>query len=188
MEITVNSHGSTKVVNIPPAVESDTVFLVETVLRRLIAEETRNIVCNFTQTEIVSEAGLAMFIAVLKDLHRLQGQMVFCLLKPGLREIFAAAGLTNLYHYYEQDEALQTEILRELSAHFDEYADFHAVRLRRDESKLYIEIFLEFDPEQKMRQVQRSINKIKRQLETKIKNSEVLIIPTMHEGAGVTCN
>lgn len=178
MEIEVNAHGSTKVVIIPAEVDGAAVAAVEAVLRRLIDEGVRNIVCNFSRTDVVSEAGLAMFIAVLKDFHRLQGQMVICLLKPGVREIFAAAGLTNLYHYYDQEEALQADVLRELSAHFDEYADFHAIRLRRDGDRLYIEIFLEFDGELKMKQVQQSIDKIKGNLETKIKNSEVLIVPT----------
>jgi divalent metal cation (Fe/Co/Zn/Cd) transporter len=95
-----------------------------------------------------------------------------------VREIFAAAGLTNLYHYYDPDEALQADVLRELSANFDDYADFHAIRLRRDAEKIFIEIFLGFDGEQKMKQVQQSINKIKGNLEEKINNSEVLIIPT----------
>ena len=111
MEIPVNTHGSTKVVVLPSAVDGEAVTQVETVLRQLIAEEFRHIVCNFSQTDSVSDAGLAMFINVLKDLHRVQGQMVFCLLKPALREVFSAAGLTNLYHYYEQDEALQADIL-----------------------------------------------------------------------------
>lgn len=178
MEIEVNTNGSTKVVIIPTEVEGCTVTVVEAALRRLIDEGVRNIVCNFSRTESVSEDGLSMLISVLKDFHRLQGQMVFCLQKPGLRDVFVAAGLTNLYHYYEADEALQADVLRELSAHFDEYADFHAMRLRRDTDKLYIEIFLEFDGEKKMKQVQQSINKIKSNLETKIKNSEILIIPT----------
>ena len=178
MEIEINTNGSTKVVIVPAEVDGPAVAAVEAVLHRLIDAGVRNIVCNFTRTEVVSEAGLAMFISVLKELHRLQGQMVFCLLKPGVREVFAVAGLTNLYHYYDQEEALQADVLRELSAHFDEYADFHAIRLRQGTDKLYIEIFLEFDGEQKMKQVQQSINKIKGNLETKIKNSEVLIIPT----------
>lgn len=194
MEIEVNTHGSTKVVIVPAVVEGSACSAVEAVLRRLIGEGVRNLVCNFSRTETVSDAGLAMFIAVLKDFHRLQGQMVFCLLKPSLRDVFAAAGLTNLYHYYEPEEALQADVLRELSAHFDEYADFHAIRLRRDNDKLYIEIFLEFDGELKMRQVQQSINKIKANLEAKINNSEVWIIPTDPKsefdgkGATATCS
>jgi anti-anti-sigma factor len=178
VETEVNTHGATKVVLVPNAVAGVAATDVEAVLRRLIDEGARNIVCNFSRTEVVSEAGLAMFISVLKDFHRLQGQMVFCLLKPGLREVFAAAGLTNLYHYYDQEEALQADVLRELSAHFNEYADFHAIRLRRDTDRLYVEIFLEFDGELKMKQVQQSINNIKDNLESKLQNSEVLIIPT----------
>lgn len=181
MDIEVNTHGSTKIVIVPGEVDGAAANAVEATLRRLIDEGSRNIVCNFSRTESVSESGLAMFIAVLKDFHRQQGQMVFCLLKPALRDVFAAAGLTNLYHYYEPEEALQADVLRELSAHFDDYADFHAIRLRRDADKLYIEIFLEFDGEQKMQQVQQSINRIKASLEAKIKNSEVLIVPTTHK-------
>lgn len=178
MDIEVNTHGSTKVVMVPGKVDGVAVAAVEAVLRKLVDEGARHILCNFSRTEAVSEAGLAMFIAALKDLHRLQGQMAFCLMRPGVREVFAAAGITNLYHYYDQDEALQVDVLRELTAHFAEYADFHAIRLRRDLEGLCIEIFLEFDGEQKMSQVQQSIDKIKANLEAKIKGSEVLIVPT----------
>ena len=178
MEIEVNTNGLTKAVIVPAEVDGSVVADVEAALHQQIDAGVRHIVCNFSRTDIVSEAGLSMFISVLKEFHRLQGQMVFCLLKPGVREMFAAAGLTNLYHYYDQDEALQADVLRELSANFDEYAEFHEIRLRRDASKLYIEIFLGFDGERKMKQVQHSINKIKGNLEAKIKNSEVLIIPT----------
>ena len=94
-----------------------------------------------------------------------------------MREQFAAAGLTSVYHYYEQDEALQAQVLRELSSHFADYVDCHAIRLRRDTGKTYIEIFLEFDGAAKMQQVQQSIDKIKNNLETQINCSEVLIVP-----------
>jgi anti-sigma B factor antagonist len=176
--IEVTTNGSTKVVILPMEVDGTTALDIEETLRRLFDEGTRNIVCNFSQTEVLAEIGLTMFISMLKEFHRLQGKMVFCFLKPNVREIFAAAGLTNLYHYYDSEEALQADVLRELSANFDDYADFHAIRLRRGTDKIFIEIFLGFDGEQKMKQVQQSINKIKGNLEEKIKNSEVLIIPT----------
>ena len=178
MEIEVNTHGSTKVVLVPIEVDGVIAADVEAFLRRLIDEGVRNILCNFSRTEVVSEAGLAMFIAVLKDFHRLQGHMAFCLQKPGVHKMFAEAGLANLYHYYDHDEALQADVLRELSADFDDYADFHEIRLRRDSDKISIQLFLEFDGELKMKQVQQSIDKIKGNLEGKIKNSEIMIIPT----------
>ncbi len=185
MEIEVNTHGETKVIIVPIEVEGASSAALESVLRRQIDSGIRNIVCNFSRTEVVSEAGLMMFISVLKDFHRIEGQMAFCLLKPRVRDVFAAAGLTNLYHYYDQEEAIQAEVLRELSAHFDEYVDCHAIRTGRSKEKQYIEIFLEFDGEQKMKQVQQSINKIKNTLEAKFKNSEVLIVPTTLTSEGV---
>lgn len=184
MNIEVNTLGTTRIVMVPAKVAGVAVAAVEDVLRKLIGEGVRNILCNFSRTEAVPEAGLAMFISVLKDLHRVQGQMAFCLMRPEVRAVFDAAGLTSLYRYYDHEEALQVEVLRELSAHFDEYADFHAIRLRRDTAKISIELFLEFDGEQKMSQVQQCINKIKFDLEAKIKDSEVLIIPTTNSRNG----
>ncbi|MDR7867335.1 MAG: STAS domain-containing protein [Sporomusaceae bacterium] len=177
MEIEVNTLGATKIVIIPAKVDGVAVAAVETTLRGLIGEGNRNILCNFSRTAALPPAGLAMFIAVLKDLHRLQGQMAFCLMRPEVRETFDAAGLTSLYRYYDHDEALRVEILRELSAHFDEYADLHAIRLRQGKDRLSVELFLEFDGDRKMSQVQQSIDKIKLDLEAKIKDGEILIIP-----------
>lgn len=178
MDIEVSRQGSTWMVMVPASVDGDAAAEVEAVLRRLIGDGARSIMANFSRTRTVSADGAAMFTAVLKDLHRLEGKMAFCLMAPGVREVFAAAGVTNLYRYYDQGEALQVDVLRELSAHFDEYEDFHAIRLRREGDRLFIEIFLEFDGERKMGEVQKSIDRIKANLEAKIKGSEVLIIPT----------
>src|SRR5262245_33995610 len=42
-------------------------------------------------------------------------------------------------------DALQLHVLRCLSGHFDDYRDFHGMRSRRAGSRVFIEIFLEFD-------------------------------------------
>jgi ferrous-iron efflux pump FieF len=76
------------------------------------------------------------------------------------------------------DETLQFVILQELTTHFDAYERFHGVHSRRSGGDVYIEIFLEFDDEQKMGEVQRVINRLKGSLEAKIQNSHVLIVPT----------
>lgn len=177
MEIEVNTLGATKVVIIPAKLDGIALAALENTLRGLIGEGNRNILCNFSRTAALPPDGLAIFIAVLKDLHRLQGQMAFCLMRPEVRETFDAAGLTSLYRYYDHDEALRVEILRALSAHFHEYADLHAIRLRQGTNQLSVELFLEFDGDRKMSQIQQSIDKIKLDLEAKIENSEILIIP-----------
>ncbi|MDT8902052.1 STAS domain-containing protein [Anaeroselena agilis] len=177
MDIGIHALGATRVVMVPANLDGVAVAALETALRGLIAAGTRNILCNFSQTAAVPQAALDMLLAVLRDLHRAQGQMAFCLMRPEVRAAFDAVGLTGLYRYYDHDEALRVEVLRELSAHFDEYADCHAVRLRRDADKTSVQLFLEFDGELKMSQVQRSIERIKAGLEAKLADSEVLIIP-----------
>jgi divalent metal cation (Fe/Co/Zn/Cd) transporter len=76
------------------------------------------------------------------------------------------------------DESLQILITKELAAFFDEYAAFHGVRSRRSGSNTYIEIFLEFDGEKRMKDVQNVINGIKASLESKIKGSFVTVAPS----------
>lgn len=76
------------------------------------------------------------------------------------------------------DESLQIIILRELTEFFDEYEAFHGVRSRRSGSNIYIEIFLEFDGERRMCEVQGAIDRMKESLESRIPKSSVTIVPS----------
>jgi cation diffusion facilitator family transporter len=76
------------------------------------------------------------------------------------------------------DESLQLVILRELTAYYDEYVAFHGVRSRRSGANIYIEIFLEFDPDRTMGDVQKSIDAMRAGLEQKIPGSHVVIAPS----------
>jgi len=75
------------------------------------------------------------------------------------------------------EESLQLVILRELAGYFDEYEAIHGIRSRRSGANVYIEIFLEFDGEKKMSEVQAVINSMKANLEKKINGSEIVISP-----------
>jgi ferrous-iron efflux pump FieF len=75
------------------------------------------------------------------------------------------------------EESLQLIILRELAGYFDEYEAIHGIRSRRSGANVYIEIFLEFDGDRKMAEVQQVINSMKANLEKKINGSEIVISP-----------
>ena len=75
------------------------------------------------------------------------------------------------------EESLQLIILRELAGYFDEYEAIHGIRSRRSGANVYIEIFLEFDGERKMAEVQAVISSMKANLEKKINGSEIVISP-----------
>jgi ferrous-iron efflux pump FieF len=76
------------------------------------------------------------------------------------------------------DEELQMVIVQHLAAFFNDYSALHGVRSRRSGSNIYIEIFLEFDHEKSMGEVQATINRIKASLEKNIPKSSVSIVPT----------
>jgi cation diffusion facilitator family transporter len=75
------------------------------------------------------------------------------------------------------EESLQIVILRELAHYFDEYEAIHGIRSRRSGANVYVEIFLEFDGDRKMADVQKVIDAIKNSLESKINGSEIVISP-----------
>jgi ferrous-iron efflux pump FieF len=76
------------------------------------------------------------------------------------------------------EESLQIIILKELAQYFDEYEAIHGIRSRRSGANVYVEIFLEFDAERKMGDIQNVINSIKENLQKRITGSEIVISPT----------
>ncbi len=76
------------------------------------------------------------------------------------------------------EEELQLVVMKELAEHFHLYEQLHGLRSRRSGGNIYIEIFLGFDGEIKMCEVQEVIDRIKISLEAKIPKSSVNIIPT----------
>ena len=95
------------------------------------------------------------------------------LLLAGYREF--SSSLPDLFDK-TLDEELQLVILQELSSSFDKYSEFNGVRSRRSGSRIYIEIFLGFDPEQRMGDVQDFATSLKRSLELKIAGSVVSVV------------
>jgi ferrous-iron efflux pump FieF len=76
------------------------------------------------------------------------------------------------------DESLQLVILAELAAYFQEYVALHGIRSRRSGSNIYVEIFMEFDGDRRMSEVQDLIDRMKASLERKIQGSQVVIAPS----------
>ena len=97
------------------------------------------------------------------------------LLFAGYREI--SSSLPDLFDKTLEEE-LQIVILKELVGSFNKFDEFHGVRSRRSGTRIYIDIYLGFDPEQKVKDMQESIDSLKGSLETLIPGSVVCIIPT----------
>ncbi len=75
------------------------------------------------------------------------------------------------------EESLQTGILGILAKHFDAYAMLHDIRSRRSGMFIFIDLYLEFDPEKSMGEVTRDICAIRTDIESIIRNCQVNIVP-----------
>jgi len=75
------------------------------------------------------------------------------------------------------EESLQMGILRVLAKHFDDYHNIHDVRSRRSGQYIFIDLYLEFDPEKQMGVVQQAICEINADILGIIKNCQVNIVP-----------
>jgi len=79
------------------------------------------------------------------------------------------------------DEGLQLQVLRCLASHFEDYRDFHGVRSRRAGNRMFIEVFLEFDPDRRMAEVQAVIDRMRDELMRAIPGSFVSIVPVTQD-------
>lgn len=87
---------------------------------------------------------------------------------------------SSLYDLLDRtlEEERQIVILAELARHFHDYEELHGIRSRRSGAQVYVEIFLEFDPEKKVAQIQRVIDTIRHDIERKLQGSSVTIALT----------
>ena len=96
---------------------------------------------------------------------------------------FSAYGVVSMSVYdlldRTLDESLQLVILRELASDFDKYVAIHGIRSRRSGSRVFIEIFLEFEADKRMNEVQIDIENMRTSLEKKIPGSRVVIAPAI---------
>lgn len=78
-------------------------------LHRLVDEGRRRLLLNFENVEGVASVMLGRLLVLHRKLLAAGGQLKFCGLSPPIREIFAAAQLTQLFGIYENEPgALRT--------------------------------------------------------------------------------
>lgn len=73
-------------------------------------------------------------------------------------------------------EADQLKIMRELVHNFDRFDMLHGVRSRRSGNRTFIDIFLGFDPEKRVGDVEREMEAIRRSVAAQFPNSVVTVV------------
>jgi len=77
---------------------------IETTLMKLIEAGSKKILCDFSQTEYISSAGLRVLLLVAKKLQKIAGEVILCSLKPYVSEVFETAGFTQIFKICSSEE------------------------------------------------------------------------------------
>ena len=99
-----------KIIRIIPRVDASNAKVVEAELTELVNGGTKKIVCNFSENEYISSAGLRVFLSTLKMLKKSGGQIVLCAMQPYVQEVFDMGGFSQLFAIYSSEEEAIKEI------------------------------------------------------------------------------
>ena len=106
----------------------------------------------------------------------LSGLLLASLLAFSAYQIVAASVYDLLDRSLE--ESLGIIIENGLEEYAGQYQAVHGLRSRKSGGHTYIELFLEFPGYARMADVQQLMNRMQRELETKIPNSHIVIVPS----------
>lgn len=106
----IKSAGDVKIPVIIPRVDAHTAKEVEAKLNDLVSGGNKRIVCDFSQNDYISSAGLRVFLQMLKIMQKSGGKIVLCSLKPQVKEVFDMAGFSQLFRIFDTEE----EAIKEL--------------------------------------------------------------------------
>jgi cation diffusion facilitator family transporter len=76
------------------------------------------------------------------------------------------------------EEADQVRLLRVLAGQFDHYDEFFGTRTRRAGGREFIEVFLGYDPDRTIREVQVEMDEVRHAIEREFKDASVVIVLT----------
>ena len=83
---------------------------VEADLNEAIDNGADKILCDFSETEYISSAGLRVLLATAKKLKKVGGSICLSALKPYVSEVFETAGFTPLFNIYDSEKEALTRM------------------------------------------------------------------------------
>ena len=104
----INTLGEVKVVVMESKFDAGIAKEVEKIFRKVIEGGARKLLCDFSQTQYISSAGLRVLLVAAKSLKKTGGQIALCCLNEFVHEVFETTGFTRIFRiYHSQEEALK---------------------------------------------------------------------------------
>lgn len=99
----IKTLGEVKVIYVLPRVDATNAKQLEADFAELLKPGEAKTVCNFTNNEYISSAGLRVFLSVLKSQQKNGGKFVLCAFQPYVREVFDMAGFSQLFSIFDTE-------------------------------------------------------------------------------------
>src|SRR5215471_8531626 len=107
MEINVEVQGRVKIIGLRGRLDANSSPTVEKHLQALMNEGVERLVLDLSQLTYISSLGLRIFIAVAKNIQKVNGKLALAGLNDHIYEVFKIARFTNIFSIYPScDEAV----------------------------------------------------------------------------------
>ena len=93
-----------KVAVIVPRLDAHTARETETAINDLLRKGAKKLLCDFSQNEFISSAGLRLLLLIAQKLQSSGGELVLCSFKPFVRRVFEIAGLIQHFKICDSEE------------------------------------------------------------------------------------
>ncbi|MBP2629320.1 MAG: hypothetical protein H6Q68_4031 [Firmicutes bacterium] len=160
---------------LPPRIDANAAIVLKSTLMKFINDGARKIICNFSATDFLSEAGGEELANVARFLAKIDGELGICWIKP---EVKATILQSHLFKFYSMEESVAVIVLKNLVTYFELFEDVFDIKVRMENVMIHVEIYLGVGADQSMRQVQQTVDLIRYSVERDIKDVQVVIIPS----------
>jgi anti-sigma B factor antagonist len=103
LELIENVSGSVNIIRLSGRLDAYSATDVEKKLDVLINDGKVNMVVNLEGLEYISSSGLRVFLAGLKKVRKVRGDIKLACMKPYIREVFDIAGFTQLFNIEDSE-------------------------------------------------------------------------------------
>lgn len=103
MEITESVAGTVNIIKLSGRLDAYSASDIEKKMDVLINDGRAKLVVNLEALEYISSSGLRVFLAELKKVRKVQGDIKLACMKPYIKEVFDIAGFTQLFNIEESE-------------------------------------------------------------------------------------
>jgi anti-sigma B factor antagonist len=96
----INTADGIRIVHLARRIDSDNAPEVELLLKGLIDQGAKKIVCDFSHTDYINSSGLRVLLSANKRIIQAGGRMALSSLNPSVRQVFEVAGFTRIFSVF----------------------------------------------------------------------------------------